>query len=189
METIALYGGSFDPPHIGHEEVVKALSDLSFIDKIIVMPTYLNPFKRLFCAPPELRLKWLKKIFSSYKNVEISSFEVDLKKEVPSIETIKYLKKKYPRIYLVIGADNLKSLHKWHNYEELRELVHFIIAKRDAIKVSDDFIKLDIDEKISSSGLRKNMNSSKLPKAVANEIAQYYKEYNAKQNTEHNRHT
>jgi nicotinate-nucleotide adenylyltransferase len=189
METIALYGGSFDPPHIGHEEVVKALNNLSFIDKIIVMPTYLNPFKRVFCAPPELRLKWLKNIFASYKNVEISSFEVDLKREVPSIETVKYLKKKYQKIYLVIGADNLQSLHKWHSYEELKELVSFIIAKRDTIKVSDDFIKLDINENISSSRLREQIDITKLPKAVAKEIAQYYKEHNAKQNTEHNRDT
>ncbi|WP_297433655.1 nicotinate (nicotinamide) nucleotide adenylyltransferase [Sulfurimonas sp.] len=186
METVALYGGSFDPPHIGHEAVVKALSELSFIDKTIVMPTYLNPFKRAFFAPPELRLKWLKNIFSSYKNVQISSFEVDLQREVATVETIKYLKKKYSRIYLVIGADNLKSLHKWQDYDELKESVHFIIAKRDAVTVSDDFIKLEIDENISSSSLRKNMDIKKLPKAVAKQIAQYYKEHNAKQNTKNN---
>ncbi len=186
METVALYGGSFDPPHIGHEAVVKALSALSFIDKTIVMPTYLNPFKRDFFAPPELRLQWLKNIFSSYENLQVSSFEVDLQREVPTVETIKYLKKRYSTIYLVIGADNLKSLHKWQDYDELKKSVHFIIAKRDAVRVSDEFTKLEIDENISSSSLRKDMDITKLPKAVSKEIAQYYKEYNAKQNTKNN---
>ncbi len=180
METVALYGGSFDPPHIGHEAVVRELSKLSYIDEIIIMPTYLNPFKRSFFAPPELRLEWLKNIFSSYDNVTISSYEVNKQREVATVETIKYLKKKYPKIYVVIGADNLKSLHKWQDYEELKELVHFIIAKRDNINVSDDFIKLNINEAISSSSLRKNMDITKLPKAVAVEIAEYYKEHNAK---------
>jgi len=187
METVALYGGSFDPPHIGHEAVVKELNRLSFIDEIIIMPTYLNPFKRSFFAPPELRLEWLKNIFSSYKNVTVSSYEVDKQREVATVETIKYLKKKYSNIYVVIGADNLHSLHKWHDYEELQALVHFIIAKRDNISVSDDFIKLDINENISSSDLRNSMDITKLPKAVAVEIAKYYKEHNAKQNTKNNR--
>ena len=180
METVALYGGSFDPPHIGHEAVVKSLKKLDFIDEIIIMPTYLNPFKRSFFAPPELRLKWLKNIFSSYKNVTVSSYEVDKQREVPTVETIKYLKKRYANIYLVIGADNLKSLHKWQDYEELKRLVHFIIAKRDNIRVSDDFIKLNVNETISSSELRATIDKTKLPEAVAQEIAHYYKEHNAK---------
>jgi len=81
MNTIALYGGSFDPPHLGHEAIVKALRELDFIEKVVVMPTFLNPFKESFTAPAELRLQWLKKIFSSYKDVEVSSYEVDLKKK------------------------------------------------------------------------------------------------------------
>lgn len=186
METVALYGGSFDPPHIGHEEVVKALTHLSFIDRVIVMPTFLNPFKKSFFAPATLRLEWLKNIFLSYKNVEVSDFEVNLQREVTTIETVKYLKKKYTNIYLVIGADNLHSLKKWYNYEQLRKEVTFIIAKRSNIEVADEFIKLDVNEDISSSSLRKEMNIDKLPKKVAKQIAKYYKEHNAKQNTKNN---
>ncbi|WP_457743462.1 nicotinate (nicotinamide) nucleotide adenylyltransferase [Sulfurimonas sp.] len=183
METIALYGGSFDPPHIGHEEVVKALNNLSFIDKVIVMPTFLNPFKKSFIAPASLRLAWLKKMFSSFENVKISSYEVELKRKVPTIETVKYLKKNYKKIYLVIGADNLKSLEKWYKYEELKEEVTFIIAQRDNINISNDFIRLNVDKIISSSDLRKNIDMEKLPKTVAKEIVTYYKENNERQNT------
>jgi nicotinate-nucleotide adenylyltransferase len=186
MKTVALYGGSFDPPHIGHISVVEALERLPYISKILIMPTYLNPFKRSFYAPPKLRLKWLREIFSSHEKVTVSSFEIDLNKEVPTVETVKYLKKRFSKIYLVIGADNLQSLHKWHAYEELKELVTFIVAKRDNIPVSDEFIQLNITEDISSSQLRQNMDISKIPKTLAKEIANYYKEYNAKQNTKDN---
>ncbi|MEN4053317.1 MULTISPECIES: nicotinate (nicotinamide) nucleotide adenylyltransferase [Sulfurimonas] len=182
MKTIALYGGSFDPPHIAHEAIVTALSNLDFLDKIIVMPTYLNPFKDSFTTPAELRLEWLKKIFSEYENVEIDSYEVDKKKKVPTIESVNHLLKEYDKIYVVIGADNLSSLHKWHKYDELKAKVTFIVATRDDIKIPKDFIQLKIDEDISSSELRKNLDISKLPKKCAHEIAQYYKEHNANKN-------
>ena len=182
MKSIALYGGSFDPPHIGHKAVVEALEKLDFIDKIIIMPTFLNPFKDSSTAPSALRLKWLQEIFSEYENVEVSAFEVTQARKVPTIETVKILKNEYEKIYVVIGADNLQSLKKWYKFNELRKLVTFIVATRDAIEIPDDFLKLYVDADVSSTALREHMDISKLPKQCADEIAQYYKEHNAKQN-------
>jgi len=182
MNTVALYGGSFDPPHIGHEAIIKALEKLDFIDKIIIMPTFLNPFKEKFTAPAFLRLQWLKKMFHNHEKIEVSSFEVDKKRKVPAIETVQDLQKRYDKIYLVIGADNLESLQEWYNYNELKELVTFIVATRRNSSVLHNFITLQIDEDISSSQLRDKIDISKLPKKCATEIAHYYKEHNAKQN-------
>ena len=175
MNTIALYGGSFDPPHIGHKAVVKALEKLDYIDKIIIMPTFLNPFKSSFSAPAELRFKWLKEIFRDFKKVKIDKYEVEKNRQVPTVESVKYLLKTYKSVYLVIGADNLASLEKWNSYEELKNLVTFIVASRDNIIVDKRFIQLSVDEKISSSELRQNIDISMLPKECAVEIEQYYK--------------
>jgi len=177
METIALYGGSFDPPHIGHKAIVEALEKLDYIDKIIIMPTFLNPFKSFFSAPAELRFKWLKEIFKDFKNVKIDRYEVDQNRQVSSIESVKYLLKTYKNVYLVIGADNLSSLKDWDSYQELKSLVTFIVASRDNIIVDKKFIQLNVDEKISSSELRKNINISMLANECAVEIEKYYKEY------------
>ena len=76
METIALYGGSFDPPHIGHKAIVEALDKLDYIDKIIIMPAFLNPFKSSSHAPSELRFKWLKEIFKDFRKVQIDKYEL-----------------------------------------------------------------------------------------------------------------
>lgn len=176
MDTIALFGGSFDPPHIGHEAIVKALKEFKEIDKVIVMPTFLNPFKSKFYAPSSLRMKWLKEIFSEYENVEISDYEVSQEKQVPTIATVKHLLKSYKKIYLIIGADNLALLHTWNNYNELRELVTFIVAPRDNIEIPKEFLRLNVDEKISSTNLRENIEISKLPKECAKEIYNFYKE-------------
>ncbi len=180
METIALYGGSFDPPHIGHKAIVEALNKLDYIDKIIIMPTFLNPFKSSFSAPAELRFKWLKEIFKDFKNVKIDKYEVNQNRQVATIESVKHLLKTYKNVYLVIGADNLSSLEEWNSYQELKSLVTFIVASRDDIIIGKKFIQLNIDEKISSSKLRENIEISMLAKECAVEIKQYYKENNAR---------
>ncbi len=180
METIALFGGSFDPPHIGHEAIVKAVLKRKEIQRVVIMPTFLNPFKAKSFAPSKLRVKWLKKIFKSYMNVTIDTFEVEQERKVPTIESVRYLLKKYKKIYLVIGADNLSSLKQWYHYDELSKLVTFMVASRDNIKVPENFISLDIDEDISSTHLRENLDTSKLPQPCASEIIQFYKEKNAK---------
>ncbi|KIM02446.1 MAG: nicotinate-nucleotide adenylyltransferase [Sulfurovum sp. FS06-10] len=180
MKTIALFGGSFDPPHIGHEAIVKSLLKLEYIDAVVLMPTFLNPFKSQFHASADLRLKWLKEIFSSYKNVEIQSYEIDQNRPVSSIESVKYLLKTYKKIYLVIGADNLRSLDKWDRYDELKKLVTFIVASRQNITIPQSFIKLDIDVDISSTALREHIDLSKLSQKCALEINKFYKENNAK---------
>jgi len=180
METIALFGGSFDPPHIAHETVVKAFFKFKDVDKVVVMPTFLNPFKSKFCAPSSLRVEWLKKIFSDYENVDVSSYEVKQEKAVTTVTTVKHLLKSYKKIYLVLGADNLASLHKWHRYDELKELVTFVIAPRDGIEISEHYLRLDIDEKVSSTKLREDIVLSKLSKKCAQDIYNYYKENRCK---------
>ena len=181
-KTVALYGGSFDPPHIGHGAIVKALRELDFIDKIIVMPTFLNPFKESFHAPADLRLQWLQKTFRSFDDVKVSDFEVKKERKVPTIESVQALLKEYTKIYLVLGADNLHSLKKWYKFDELQKLVEFIIVTREDIEVPQNFLTLNVAVDVSSSALRKELDLSKLPTTCATEIAQYYKEHNAKKN-------
>lgn len=180
MKTIALYGGSFDPPHIGHEAVIKALVKLEYIDQIIVTPTYLNPFKNNFFAPASLRLKWLKELCATMKKVSVSDFEVNKNEKVPTLTTVNHFLQMYENIYLVIGADNLEHLHRWYKYEKLRQKVTFIVVTREDISVPKEYIKLEVNRDVSSSELRNNLKIDKLPKKIANKIVDFY---NKKENS------
>lgn len=175
IEKIALFGGSFDPPHLGHIEIVYAALSLLDIDKIVIMPTFLNPFKESSKASAPLRFSWLNEIFMDEERVEVSSYEVGQGRKVSSYETVKYLKKSYEKIYLIIGADNLASLESWTNYTELESEVEFVIASRDAINIDQKYKTLDINYPISSSALRVQMQESFLPKEIAKEIKEHYK--------------
>ena len=76
---IAIFGGSFDPIHIAHKKIVEtALKELD-IDKLIIVPTYLNPFKKDFLFEPKDRFKLLQKAFKDEKRVEICDFAINQK--------------------------------------------------------------------------------------------------------------
>jgi nicotinate-nucleotide adenylyltransferase len=74
--NIAIFGGSFDPPHIGHEKIaLKAIKKLD-IDKLIVVPTYLNPFKSDSHLDADIRFSLIKRVFENEKKVKVSKYEV-----------------------------------------------------------------------------------------------------------------
>jgi nicotinate-nucleotide adenylyltransferase len=182
MKKIALFGGSFDPPHRGHLAIVdEALQQLD-IDELIIVPAYLNPFKSQSHAPASLRLKWLRAIFQNDPRVTVSDFEIAKNRPVPSIETVRHFSETSDHIYLIIGADNLASLTAWHEYETLDTMVTWVVARRDGIDVPEKYRILDTDHPVSSTQLRRHIERHALPQAVADEITAYYKETNAKKN-------
>jgi len=178
--NIALYGGSFDPPHLGHIHVVHAALKRLDIDKVVVVPAFVNPFKSGTHAPAELRLKWLQEIFFDNKDVEVSDIEVKENRAVRSIETVRQFAAEYEKIYFIIGADNLASLEQWYRFDELDTLVTWVVAARDKIEVEDNYIQLAVDQPISSSRLREQIEDEHLTKKVANEIKTYYEENHAR---------
>ena len=180
---IAVFGGSFDPVHIAHKKVVQAALKNLDIDKIIIVPTYLNPLKKDFLFNPKTRFELLKKVFSNHKKVEISDFEINQKKLSYTYETIRYIKKLYKpiKIYFIIGEDNLKSLHKWHNIEELKNNLEFIVAKRVGYEVENiEFKTLDIDINIdiSSTKLREKLDLNLIPKEIWEDLKNLTKKEN-----------
>lgn len=179
---IALFGGSFDPPHLGHEAVIKnALQSLE-IDKLIIMPTFINPFKSRVGASEILRYSWVSTLWGDLERVEICDFEIAQKRPVPSIESVLHLQKLYKpsKFYLIIGADHLNSLSKWHEFKKLSEIVEFVVAKRDEIAVPPHFKTLDTHKDISSSFIRDSLNVDEVCVGVRLEVAEFYKNLKGK---------
>ena len=178
--NIALYGGSFDPPHIGHVNVVTTALAVLDIGKLIVVPTFVNPFKLGTHASAKQRLAWLQKVFEKEVHVEVSDFEVLQNRAVPSIDTVTHFAKVYARIYFIIGADNLASLRKWHRFKALDERVTWVVATRHDIAIPKEYIQLHVDHAISSSELRVQLQDAQLPPVVAASIKTYYEENHAR---------
>lgn len=173
--AIALFGGSFDPPHKGHEAIVYSAIKALDIERLIIIPTYINPFKSGYKAPPELRLKWLREIFSDMHSVEVSDYEVLKRRPSYAIETVEHFANEGQKLYYIIGADNVASLHKWHNFEKLNNLVTWVVATRAPYKAPNDFITLHVDIPISSSRLRERPIKEYLHGSLKDAITQYYR--------------
>jgi len=173
---IALFGGSFDPIHLGHVEVVnKALEKLD-VQMLIVMPAFLNPFKDSAHASAQQRLSWAKRVFSSTPNVIVSDFEIRQNKPTPTIETLMHLYKTYEieTLYIIIGADNIQTLSSWYRYEEILKKAQFVVASRGEHAVPKGYLRLNVDVDISSSSLRKKLKKEYLSEKIAKEIMYHY---------------
>lgn len=171
---IAIFGGSFDPPHIGHQTITKKILKKLDIDLLVVVPAYLNPLKVRSFLDAKTRFKLLKKLFSKKEDIEVSDYEIKQGKAVYSIETIKYMIKKHKpsEVYLVIGADNYKYFNLWDKYEEILDLVTLVVVTRNGIKYkkSDDIKRLKVDIKISSTQLRNTFNLDYIPKKIRKDV-------------------
>jgi len=178
--NIAIFGGSFDPFHIGHEKIVNIVLKELNINKLFIVPTFLNPFKNSSFLDANTRLELLKDMYKNSNNIEIIDYEVKQKKKITSYETIKFLKNNYSinKIYLVIGADNLNDVHLWYNFENLKNEVEFIVFSRDNISLKNnsiEFINFELYETVSSSKLRKNMDINFIPKKIQNKVKKLWK--------------
>ena len=178
--NIALFGGSFDPPHIGHESIVYKVLEQISIKKLVIVPAFLNPFKSKSHFSPHDRLKLIQELFKDEKKVEISDFEVLQNRSTSSIETVLHLKQKYKskNIYLIIGADNIKSLHLWKDFDKLNQLVTFIVISRDGYEEKNDIIQLiniKLDINISSTTLREDLDLKYIPNKIKQKVRELWK--------------
>jgi len=180
--TYALFGGSFDPPHLGHSEIIKSVLELKLVTNILVVPTYLNPFKSSFTVEPKKRLEWVKRVFN-FKGAEVISYEIEQGKATYSVQTYKELSKKYNITSIIIGADNLKDLTKWYEFEYLNQRVCWIVATRGVeeqnYKHLRDYKVLPISVDVSSTDIRDGKSIEFVDEKIRKEVII---EYNTKTN-------
>ncbi|MDC0933386.1 nicotinate (nicotinamide) nucleotide adenylyltransferase [Arcobacteraceae bacterium] len=173
--NIAIFGGSFDPLHIGHERIINKLARITYIHKLIVVPTYLNPFKKKYHIHPADRFEILKHMYNINPDILISDFEILREESTPSIVTVEHFKELYKpkKIFLIIGSDNLKNLHLWNEFDKLNNLVEFIVVNRDGYEVKNDIIQfktIQMNINISSSSLRDKLDIKYIPKKIQKKV-------------------
>jgi nicotinate-nucleotide adenylyltransferase len=125
-----VFGGSFDPLHQGHIEIINFLASLDPKIRIIVIPSLKHPFKKKYSLSYESRIQLLRKKINQ-PNVEISSLEAKSKIHTTA-EILSYLKKEcgFKFTAFVIGSDLLSEIPSWNNYKKLIKENGLIIFKR-----------------------------------------------------------
>jgi nicotinate-nucleotide adenylyltransferase len=171
---VAIFGGSFDPPHLGHQQIVQLASESLEIDKLLVVPAYLNPFKTSSLASAKQRLIWCHMLFDTEPKVEVVAYEIREEKSTTTSQTVKHFNIAYDVKYLIIGADNLHSLTKWHQFEWLNSHITWVIITRDNTPLSFKHLKnyklLMLDTPISSSQIREEKTLHYVDKKIKKSV-------------------
>ena len=143
---IAIYGGSFNPMHIGHEKIVDYVLNNLNMDKIIIIPVGIPSHRENNLEQSDTRLKICKEIFKENKKIEVSDIEIKSEGKSYTYDTLLKLIDSYGEnneFFEIIGEDSLKSLKTWKNYEELLKICKFIVFRRKDdknIQIDEEFL-------------------------------------------------
>ena len=172
MFKIGLYFGTFNPIHVGHLTIVNHTVEYSDLDQIWFVVTPLSPFKKKnSLLDNRQRYEMVYLATKDYDKLRPSDIEFGLKQPNYTIDTLTYLLEKHPdyEFALIMGEDNLKSFHKWKNYEQILEDYHIYVYPR----ISEGKVETKFDDhpkihnvqapimELSSTFIRKSIKAGK----------------------------
>lgn len=132
---IGIYGGTFDPPHIGHLNAVKTAREQLEISRLILIPAGIPPHKRLqvSSASGEHRLNMVKLAAEYIGGAEVSDIEIKRTGKSYTSDTVREIKRENPddEIYLFIGTDMLMIFEEWHEFQEIFQMCHVAVFARE----------------------------------------------------------
>ncbi len=137
MSKVAVFGGTFNPFHIGHYRMLESLCKQDFLDKVFLLPDKVPPHKVCdYMADDEHRIEMCRIICEDFKKASLCLIDFEREGKSYTVDTIKALKEKYPEdeFYFVIGGDMLSTLDKWYNYKELIKETGFIAFARKSVE-------------------------------------------------------
>lgn len=164
MALTAIFGGTFNPFHIGHYEMLAALQIEEEIEKIFVMPDKIPPHKVCdFLADDNIRIEMCRIACDDFSKAELCLIEFEREGKSYSYDTVIDLKQRYKdkNFVFVCGGDMLVTFDRWYKYEELMKQVPFIAFRRSDIdnslfdscvkKLSDKGMRITVMEEIISA--------------------------------------
>ena len=189
MLKIGIMGGSFDPPHKAHLEIANAACEALGLYEIFFIPAFTAPLKpNPHIASFDDRLEMLKIALKKFgKKYRILEIEKERGGISYSVDTVKLLRGKIKdaQFFWIIGTDQLLSLHKWHNIEELAKLASFAVAKRGNEKMENHnlphYAKIEVvpfePMEVSSTEIRENLKKGNFENDFVDEnVLNYIKE-------------
>ena len=136
---IGLFFGSFNPMHVGHKIIASYMVEFMDLDKVCFIVSPQNPEKNKSSLLDQYhRLQIIRHEIEDENKLIVSDIEFTLPVPSYTIDTLSVLKEKYPKndFSLIMGSDNIKSLHKWKNYKEILKYHRIYVYPREGHKLS-----------------------------------------------------
>ncbi|WP_425380880.1 nicotinate-nucleotide adenylyltransferase [Spiroplasma endosymbiont of Polydrusus pterygomalis] len=132
MKHIGIFGGTFDPFHNQHLNIINTAYHKLNLDEVWILPTKQNPLKASVSATDQQRVDMINLVTKDYSWIKLNDYELTSKQPSYTINTINHFLQTYPdhKFFFIIGADNLYTLNKWQGIEQLINLVKIIVVNR-----------------------------------------------------------
>ena len=131
----AIYGGTFNPPHRGHERVARLLNETVRPDRILIIPAAIPPLKQVAAnsPSPETRMELCHLAFDNVPGAEISAIEIGRDGTSFTVDTLEALRALYPddSFLLTVGSDQLLQFRKWRRFEDILRMVELVVFSRE----------------------------------------------------------
>ena len=195
MKRIGIFGGTFNPIHMGHLIMAEKVCQQHHLSKILFIPTYIPPHKYINdLADAHHRYQMIKAAISGKSTFEVSDLEIIREGKSYTIDTVQEILDHYGKnseVFLIMGADSLNELELWKNIKRLSQLCHFVIVNRPGFKtevsarlveiigsdnISDmERLRIEITPVgISSTEIRKRLNGGVEIKGLVPECVEAY---------------
>ncbi|MGQ0506657.1 MAG: nicotinate (nicotinamide) nucleotide adenylyltransferase [Myxococcaceae bacterium] len=176
---VALFGGSFNPPQVGHLLAAHYVHATQPVDEVWLMPAFNHAFKKNL-VPFEHR-KAMCDMMREEANgwLKVSGIEAQLGGEGRTVDTLEALGRRYPNHHfsLVIGADIVEELPKWKNFARIQELVKVIVLNRPGYRVTDG-IDSPLSVEVSSTEARRRLaKGESATELVPRRVLEYAKQH------------
>lgn len=134
-----LFGGTFDPFHLGHLAIIERLQLLADDMPVRLLPCAIPPLKSKPSTLFNQRVEMLKAAIQGISNIVIDPRESERSQPSYTVDTLIQLKQEYPRvgIVLVMGMDSLADIMQWHQWQKLAELCHLLVVNRPGSEINE----------------------------------------------------
>lgn len=164
---IGILGGTFNPPHLGHLALAQESLERLKLDKIVFIPTYIPPHKKVHKDNAKMRYKMVALACKGNPKFEVSTIELRKKTVSYSVDTLRRLRNQYGKntqLFFIMGSDSLGELDSWKDVDELLKLANFVVMNRPGVRIKrlKKNVKLIIGPAldISSSMIRNRVRRS-----------------------------
>lgn len=132
---LAVYGGSFDPPHQAHVLAAEHVLQSGEVDRVLVVPVFRHAFHKRM-EPFEHRVRMCERAFAGLDGVEVSTIEAELPAPSYTVQTLRALRRRYPdaELRFVVGTDAVQESHKWHRFDEVCRIAPLIVLGRVGVE-------------------------------------------------------
>lgn len=132
MRKIGIFGGTFDPVHLGHLRPPLEILDALSLDQIRFIPTGCPPHRSPPVAPAALRLQMLKAAVAAEPRFEVDEREIRRTTPCYTVDTLAELRRDFPQdaLFLIVGMDAFLGFPTWHDWRRLFDLAHIVVAHR-----------------------------------------------------------